>query len=190
MSNKLPAALPADDPEIEQLMSPDTPAGDPREPQWEHELAELLAELTDVQDRLLDVLSRKRHLMARGDTRGMAELEPLEHDVSTRLEACQQRRQALLDNVQAAGVPARNLTGLAATLRGTAHHEWRRDLDRIATRMRWLQHHTLTNWVVAQRTLLHLAHLLEIIATGGRQKPTYGNADPDSSRGVLVDHEV
>jgi hypothetical protein len=30
--------------------------------------------------------------------------------------------------------------------------------------------------VIAQRTLIHLSQLLEIIATGGRLQPTYGRA--------------
>ena len=43
-----------------------------------------------------------------------------------------------------------------------------------ANRSQFLQHQSLTNWVVVQRSLLHLSQLIEIIATGGRPKPTYG----------------
>jgi hypothetical protein len=54
-------------------------------------------------------------------------------------------------------------------------------------RMRLLQHHSLTNWVLVQRTLIHLSQMLEIIATGGRLKPTYGKDDSVNSGGFLVD---
>jgi hypothetical protein len=43
--------------------------------------------------------------------------------------------------------------------------------------MRVLQHHSLANWVLAQRRLLHVAQSLEIIATGGRMRPTYGDTE-------------
>jgi hypothetical protein len=56
--------------------------------------------------------------------------------------------------------------------------------------MRLLQHHSLANWVLAQRSLLHVAQMLEIIATGGRLQPTYGNGESSMSGGALVDHQA
>ena len=59
-----------------------------------------------------------------------------------------------------------------------------------AAKMRLLQHHSLTNWVLAQRSLLHVSQLLEIIATGGRMQPTYGDRDALHGRGTLVNQEA
>ena len=56
--------------------------------------------------------------------------------------------------------------------------------------MRILQHHSLANWVLAQRSLLHVSQLLEIIATGGRMQPTYGDSESVHARGSLVNHEA
>jgi hypothetical protein len=50
-----------------------------------------------------------------------------------------------------------------------------------------LQHESLTNWVLVQRSLLHLSQLIEIVATGGRTQPTYGNGSRRLSCGALVD---
>jgi hypothetical protein len=50
-----------------------------------------------------------------------------------------------------------------------------------------VQHHSLTNWVLVQRTLIHLSQMLEIIATGGRMKPTYGEGGRTDAGGSLVD---
>jgi len=50
-----------------------------------------------------------------------------------------------------------------------------------------LQHHSLVNWVVIQRTLLHLSQMLEIIATGGRLQPTYGKGESSTASGTLMD---
>jgi hypothetical protein len=57
-------------------------------------------------------------------------------------------------------------------------------IDEARSRTRLLQHQSLTNWVIIQRTLLHLSQVIEIIATGGRMQPTY---DKNPARGALVD---
>jgi hypothetical protein len=59
-----------------------------------------------------------------------------------------------------------------------------------AHRMRLLQHQSLANWVLAQRSVLHVAQLLEIIATGGRMQPTYGDRESVHARGSLVNDEA
>jgi hypothetical protein len=59
-----------------------------------------------------------------------------------------------------------------------------------SARMQLLQHHSLANWVLAQRCLLHASQLLEIIATGGRLQPTYGDKESVHARGALVNHEA
>jgi hypothetical protein len=56
-----------------------------------------------------------------------------------------------------------------------------------ANRTQLLRHQSLTNWVVVQRSLLHLSQLIEIIATGGRPKPTYDKGPGSHSGGALVD---
>ncbi|MHC4407137.1 MAG: hypothetical protein ACYTG0_46590, partial [Planctomycetota bacterium] len=57
-------------------------------------------------------------------------------------------------------------------------------------RARLLQHQSLTNWVVVQRTLIHLSQMLEIIATGGQKQPTYGKEELVEPHGALVDREA
>ena len=46
--------------------------------EFETEIAELLSELSSVQDELLEVLTAKRDLMAESDVEGMARLQPRE----------------------------------------------------------------------------------------------------------------
>ena len=53
--------------------------------------------------------------------------------------------------------------------------------------MRLLQHESLTNWVLAQRTLLHLSQMVEIIATGGHTKADIWKSREPGARGALVD---
>ena len=53
-----------------------------------------------------------------------------------------------------------------------------------------LQHQSLANWVLAQRTAIHLSDLIEIIGTKGKLSPTYNrhhNKEKSYSGGSIVD---
>jgi flagellar biosynthesis/type III secretory pathway chaperone len=151
------------------------------------ELASLLAELSAIQTDLLRVLTDKRHRLLTSDTAAMEALRDKEAELIGRLQACQERRQALLAQAAAEGLPASDLRSLADALPASERMALSPRIREAAARMRLLQHHSLTNWVLVQRTLIHLSQVLEIIATGGRLKPTYGKGDSVDSGGVLVD---
>ncbi len=157
---------------------------------WETEFAELLAELTAIQDQLLDVLQKKRQSMADNDAAAMAALQPQEETLAQRLADCHQRRARLLEHASNEGLPGESLESLAVAADSGKRETLRRQVKQSSARMRLLQHESLTNWVLAQRTLIHLSQMLEIIATGGRLKPTYTESDFASSGGALVDREV
>jgi FlgN protein len=154
---------------------------------WESELAGLLAELSDIQTELLSVLSDKRHRLLTSDTQAMEALRCREEELIGRLQACQDRRLELLAQAAAEGLPASDLKSLAAALPLSQRKNLTPQLREATARMRLLQHHSLTNWVLVQRTLIHLSQVLEIIATGGRLKPTYEKDDSARSGGFLVD---
>jgi hypothetical protein len=107
-----------------------------------------------------------------------------------RLQACQQRRQGLLARAANQGLPSDSIQSLSKSLPQSVRKRLRGDLDEARERSRILQHECLTNWVLVQRTLLHLSQLIEIIATGGRMKPTYGNGSDCREQGALVDRAV
>jgi len=153
----------------------------------ESELADLLGELLDVQAELLSVLEEKRKQMARTDGVGIDALQQREEALHHRLEACHQRRSDLLDASRAEGKQSESLRELAEDLPASSRGALQEKIGEAATNMRLLQHQSLTNWVVAQRTLLHISQLLDIVATGGRIQPTYGKGDSHDSRGSLVD---
>lgn len=157
---------------------------------WEDDLGDLLRELSDVQDQLLDVLARKRCCMAAGDLDGMQQLQSHEQELGARLQTCHERRGELLAQTTRQGLPGESLTMLATALPDDRRERVGRQLRETSSRTRLLQHNSLTNWVLAQRSLLHLSQMLEIIATGGRPQPTYGKSPSVHSRGALVDREA
>lgn len=161
---------------------------------WEAAITSLLAELSSVQTELFAVLAEKRQRLATVDVNGMQELQGREQDLLARLQACHAQREALLAAAQREGLPADSMTSLAQTTvasgKGSAGEKLRKELATTASRMRLLQTQSLSNWVVAQRSLLHVSQLLEIIATGGRLQPTYGVEEGVHARGGLVDHDA
>ncbi len=157
---------------------------------WDSELASLLAELSDIQTDLLEVLTDKRSRLLSADLEALRAMQSREAELVGRLQACHERRLALLARAADEGLPSANLTSLAAALPSEQRQHLTPQLREASARIRLLQHHSLTNWVLVQRTLLHLSQLLEIIATGGRLKPTYGKNDCAPTGGSLVDQAV
>jgi hypothetical protein len=111
-----------------------------------------------------------------------------ELDLTARLERCHERRAELLAQAAGDGLPSDSLRALGSALSKSERKPLDDSIREAAARSRLLQHHSLTNWVLTQRTLLHLAQLLEIIGTGGRTSPTYGKGEPRGASGALMDH--
>jgi hypothetical protein len=154
---------------------------------WESDIAELLAELADVQGALLDLLHEKRQLLATSDHDALVAMASREQALIDRLQNCHDKRQQLLARAQSAGMQADSIDGLSKQLAPDRRARVQASIRQAADRSRLLQHQSLTNWVLVQRTLLHLSQLIEIIATGGRLKPTYGNGSDRQASGELVD---
>lgn len=154
---------------------------------WEAEIAAFLDELSGTQSELLALLVEKREKLVRYDNAGLQAIAPREALLISRLQGCLDRRAELLDRAAGEGRPNENLRTLASSLGGTGKSPLNRQLHHAASEARILQHHTITNWVLVQRTLIHLSQMLEIIATGGRPQPTYGMGDTAHSGGSLVD---
>jgi hypothetical protein len=157
---------------------------------WESRIAELLANLSQVQGDLLALLGRKGEALAQKDYAVLAECTSQESDLLARLEACHACRQQLLDAAREEGHPAVSVEQLAGSIDTPRRHELRRQVTEARRRMRLLQHQSLSNWVVAQRTLIHLSQLIEVVATGGRMRTTYGAADSVLFGGALVDQQA
>jgi hypothetical protein len=152
---------------------------------WEEEFADLLGELSAVQTDILGTLAEKRAVLMRADDDGMAAINEREELLVGRLQHCLDRRLKLLSRAADEGRNAPNLRILAQSLPPAQHRRLAPQIDEASRRARALQHESLTNWVIAQRTLIHLSQLLEIIATGGRLQPTYGREAPVSTGALL-----
>jgi FlgN protein len=157
---------------------------------WESEIGGLLTELSQVQADLLETLHEKRELLKKNDADALAAMAVRENALIDRLQACQDRRQQLLECAEAEGMPADSIRSLSNRLPLESRGRMQASIREAADRSRLLQHQSLTNWVLVQRTLLHLSQMIEIIATGGRPRPTYGKGSDRAPSGALVDRAV
>jgi flagellar biosynthesis/type III secretory pathway chaperone len=157
---------------------------------FETEISALLDELAGVQAELLAVLVEKRRALTTADLTQLAELQPREERLSQRLTACQARRAELLAAADREGLPSESVAKLVGRAGAGKSNKLGSRVKETAARMRLLTHHSLANWVLAQRSLLHVSQLLEIIATGGRIQPTYGDKESVHARGSLVNQEA
>jgi len=159
-------------------------------PDLEADLSLLLDDLSLVQEELLEVLSAKCEKVADGDLEGIHQLQAREASLGQRLQVCHDQRGALLAKAASEGLPGDTLGSLASRLSNGQGSDLKVQVNEASARMRLLQHRSLTNWVLTQRSLLHLSQLLEIVATGGRLKPTYGREESSISSGALVDRDA
>lgn len=157
---------------------------------WESDLAALLERLTTSQQNLLGLLSQKHDLLLRRDHNGLAALAPQEQQLGAELQACHEQRQLLLERAAEAGLPADSIRSLTQALTPEKTQALQRPLDESRQRAQLLRHQSLSQWVIIQRTVLHLSQMLEIIATGGQLQPTYGKDGSASTSGSLMDQAV
>jgi hypothetical protein len=96
----------------------------------------------------------------------------------------------MLAAADAEGLPHQSLAELSAALPGRSPRQLEGSVAEARERARLIRHECLTQWVAVQRTVLHLAQMLEIIATGGRSQPTYGKGRSPERGGALIDQAV
>ncbi|WP_442482093.1 flagellar export chaperone FlgN [Aeoliella sp. SH292] len=157
---------------------------------WEPRISGLLSTLSAVQGDLLALLGEKRQALAAGEFQLMPSFTAREAELVARLEACHAQRQDLLVAAAREGLPSTSVASLAESLPSEQRGTLSTSVEQARRQSRLLQHHSLTNWVVVQRTLIHLSQMIEIIATGGRMRNTYGRGAQATSSGALVDQRA
>lgn len=154
---------------------------------WEAALVRFLNELSQIQSDLLELLTAKQAVLRAGKPAELATMIPREQEILERLQACHDQRAALLAQASEAGLPSVSLRSLTTALPREQRLKLSPQIDAAESRSRILRHHSLTNWVVVQRNLLHLSRMIEIIATGGRLQPTYGKGGSAPAGGTMLD---
>lgn len=155
----------------------------------ETQIARLLDRLTGIQSQLLDVLKAKRAAMVSGNIQEQRRLLGEEAEIYASLSQVNEDRREILERAHSAGLEGKTLQDVSLRLPEPQGTELSRRLGEAGKVTQSLRLEQLTNWVADQQCLLHVSQLLEIIATGGRIRPTYGKSEY-GMRGSLLDHEA
>ena len=155
------------------------------------QIEEFLDSLSVVQDATLEFLIRKGDLLGKSDTKGLAEIAGEEQTVMDRLHGVFEQRHQILQQAKEADLPCDTLELLAARLdRETPGSTLEERCRESIRKSRLLQHQSLANWILAQRTAVHLSQLIEIIGTKGKPGQTYNRhhgKEKSYTGGTLVD---
>ncbi len=157
---------------------------------WETQLAALLQRLSTAQRELLSLLATKRTLIVERNHQALASLASREQQLGEELQACHAERERMLAAANAEGLPHQSLAKLSGAIPAAASRRIGESVSQARQQAHLIRHECLTQWVAVQRTVLHLSQLLEIIATGGRQQPTYGKDRVVQRGGALIDQAV
>jgi hypothetical protein len=154
---------------------------------WHDAVAEFLTDLTAVQEALLAEVGQ-RHKRSSDNREPLGTVTAAEVELLNRLAECHQRRAELLHAAHQAGLPAQSLRAAVAALgNGPVKGQLSLQIAQAASTGRRLQLAGLTQWMLAQRSLAHVGQVLEILATGAPQPPTYGNGAVSTRCGGLLD---
>lgn len=154
---------------------------------WETEVAQLLTELVAAQDDLFALLSKKRSLLMAADHLGLSAMLPEEEQLLEKMKDCASKREQLLARAAQEGMPSQSISALSNALPTASKHNLPARIAEANARTRLLHNESITNWIVIQRTMVHLSQMLEIIATGGRLQPTYGKGELVNATGSMLD---
>ena len=169
-----------------------TPTTDATRFAWKSDIAGLLSELSAVQTRSARTCSRTSARCSPPATaRRSAARSPRSRIWSRGCKHARSGGSGCCSKRPSEGLPSDSIQlAEQVAARRTPQTPARRARRSRNSARAFLQHECLTNWVLVQRTLLHLSQLIEIIATGGRMKPTYGNGSDRQDQGALVDRAV
>ena len=138
----------------------------------ENDIFQFLNQLAPTQEQTLAVLSRKQALLVKPDRDGLAEIAVEEQTVLDLLKQCLTRREEILADARQQGHAVESIQALCQRIL-PPHSECLRLVEDATRRSRLIQSQSLTNWVMTQKSIVHLSQMLEIIETRGQGKPTY-----------------
>ena len=139
----------------------------------ELDIAALLEDISSAQQDMLDHLDQKFTALKHRDVTALQDLQKHEEDLLRKLSQCQNRRLELIDNANENEHKGKTLAEITQSLSSENSLNLTQKIKQTEHQNKLLKHQGLTNWILAQRSLVHVTQILEIIATGGKMRPTY-----------------
>ncbi|MGL6225438.1 MAG: flagellar export chaperone FlgN [Thermoguttaceae bacterium] len=159
---------------------------------WETEISAFLSELSLLQEETLYLLKQKGDLLAQSKTEEIEAMKEHESQVLAKMTLLLQQREKMLQIAKAENLPHDSIESLAQRidLESPENNRLGEKCRQSVHQARLLQHQSLTNWVLTQRSLIHVAQVLEMISSRGKPRGTYNrrqNKESHSIGGTLLD---
>ncbi len=138
----------------------------------ERDILQFLEEISAVQEQAIAVLTKKQRLLVKPDREGLSQIATEEKDILAYLDRCVKRREEILAAAKKIGKASDSIQTLSRQI-FPGNPDVRRKVDEAVFRSRLIRNLNLTNWVMTQKSIIHLTQMLEIVATRGQGKPTY-----------------
>ena len=122
--------------------------------------AALLNDLLAGQGELMAVLNRKRNLLGARDREGLAAIAGEEQRMLGVLQECLSAAPGPLARAATEGLPSNSIQALTGRATPSSSGTRGPQVATAGSRARLLQTQSLTNWIIIQRTLIHLSQLL------------------------------
>lgn len=159
------------------------------------ELARFVSALEQLQKELLTLLQTKRRAFDEFNAAEMVRLSEQESVLTGRLQALVGKRAELLEKARLGGLEVGSLQELSGAIgKDVGDARVRAAVDQVQMQLRRSQERTAelqrecwVHWIISHRCYNHYTELLELIAHGGHQAPTYGDRNPTATGGALLD---
>ena len=140
-------------------------------PTMEQDILRFLSQLSTVQERALSVLRRKQEFLVKPDRDGLMEIVAEEHKVLDLLQQCLARREEILADARQKGYAVESISSLCQRI--FPRSECLRLAEEAARQSQLIQFQSRANWMMTQKSIVHLSQMLEIVKTRGQGKSTY-----------------
>ncbi|MDR0337089.1 MAG: flagellar export chaperone FlgN [Planctomycetaceae bacterium] len=137
-----------------------------------HEINTFLNQLATVQEKILDVLTKKQTLLVKPEKESLETMTTEEEHSLILLQQSLDHRKKILESAQKQGFNADSIQTLCEQIFPNPR-EWRMLINAAQNRNRQIRYLALANWTVSQKSLIHLTQILEMIETRGQGNTTY-----------------
>lgn len=131
-----------------------------------------LQDLATTQAQVIVVLQEKQSLLVCPDKKKLEEITPKENEVLNLLHQIQLQREQILQEAANQGAPSVSIQEVCHALFPT-DLQVQRLLETTTQGSQQIRYLALANLTMTQRSIIHLAQVLEIIETRGQGKVTY-----------------
>ena len=158
------------------------------------DLIGFLQTLEQTQGELLELFAEKSRALNAFEGEKLGPLSNREGELARRLQIVLGQRNRLLERAKGEGLAVNSLLQLAGAIGTAESGELTARIRRAQDQAVQLRHESWVHWIISHRCYNHYTELLDLIANGGEQAPTYAEqtspTPATAMRGAILDANV